>query len=631
MAQEIEVTLIVHTQEAVSELEEFAEQLNQTDKKIQKSARNASDGYKELANVFTRLLPRSMQGLIRNFNQTQRSVNRASKSVKLFNKAWIATGFGAAVVVLGELVANWDSISEAIGLTNKEMEDEIILQKKITEQTLKFNQSSEPYIDILQSTSSSINQRVAATDELVKLMPELNGLDLTSEQGMVALNAALAENVRLTEIRVRQQELEDQLREAGEDARSTELTFWQQTKNILLSDWTNARELQYISENQAEGQEKYNKILEEYNLLIAEISEIEGDRAETKRLAKENEEKERAADKKKLARLKIDKELLRAEKLLQIEKSDTANIELQLAEQRLQFQQEDQIASMELQGATDSQIERQRALHQDAMTQLYTDFLNGELEDYNKYATALQEEIERNDEAVRKSRTSLLRGEGSTGASSEEMEIQSIFDKYQKQLDLEKEFSQEYYAVYDARERELARITEKYADERTETRVKENQNALNAAQDFTGGLADMYGTLSDLSEENEERSKQYAVTEIALNSAVALANAIAGAAAAAKDKGAAAPFVLGAYIISMFSTIMNAQKQISTIMNQVGAGGGGDVAIPQPVVPNVSDDFMLNEFTGQGDRNFRAYVVESDIQGAMNNASLIDSRASLGG
>jgi len=631
MAQEIEVTLIVQTQEAVDELEAFAEQLNRTEKKIQTSGNNASKGYKELANVFTRLLPRSMQGLIRNFNQTQRSVNRASKSVKLFNKAWIATGFGAAVVVLGELVANWDSISEAIGLTNKEMEAEIVLQNKITQQTEKFSQSSQPYVDILKSTTSSINQRVTATDELVKLMPELNGLDLTSEQGMTALNSALEENVRLTEIRVRQQTLEDQLRDAGEEARSTELSFWQKTKNILLSDWTNAKELQYISENQAEGQEKYNKILEEYNLLIAEIAEIEGGRAETKRLAKEDEITERNTENKQLARLKIEKELLRAEELLKIEKSDTSNIELQLAAKKLEFQQKDQIASMELQGASNKQVKRQRVLHQDAMTQLYTDFLNGELEDYNKYATALQEEIERNDEAVSKSRTSLLRGEGSTGASSEEMEMQSIFDKYQKQLDLEKEFSQEYYAVYDARERELARITDKYADERTEAREKENKDGLNAALDFTGGVADMYGTLSDLSEENEERSKQYAVTEVALNSAVALANAIAGAAAAAKDKGAAAPFVLGAYIISMFSTIMNAQKQISTIMNQVGAGGGDDVAIPQPVVPNVSDDFMLNEFTGQGDRSFRAYVVESDIQGAMNNASLIDSRASLGG
>lgn len=635
MAQEIEVNLVVQTEEAVAQLEKFAEELNTTEKKITKSAKKSTKGYKELGDVFTRLLPRSMQGLIRNFKQTKRSIDRASKSVKLFSKAWIATGFGALVVVLGEIIANWDSIAEAVGFTNAELEETARLQSEINTEIDSFNTTTRPYVEILKDTNSSLNQRVTATDELVKLMPELNGYELDSAEGMERINIALKENEKLINIRIAKRQLEGKLEEAASKARDGELSFYENLK-ITLRDSSllgkrGANLEAQRQKNRTEGQEEYNVLMEEYLELIGESAEIEGKRADTSRIQREAEEASREDLRIQTARLKITQEQTRALEILNIERSDGAAVDLQLAEKRLLYQQEDELTAMALQGATEKQLETQRKLHVFAMNDLYNDWLAGELKDYEAYATALEEEVNRSNQAIQDSRTKLLTDEGQDGMGDEEKEYQATFDKYTKQLDLEEAFSAEYYAVYDARERELTRITDNYAAKRIKTKQDENEELFSAAKDFTGGLADMYGTLSDLSEENEERAKQYAITEIALNSAVALANAIAGAAIAAKDKGPAAPFVLGAYIISMFATIMNAQKQISGIMNGVGAGGGGDVAIPQPVVPNVSDDFMLNEFTGQGDRSFRAYVVESDIQGAISNATLVASRASLGG
>ena len=631
MAQEIEVTLVVQTEEAVSQLEAFAEELNKTEKKITTSAKKSTDGYKELGNVFTKLLPRSMQGLIRNFTQTKRSIDRASKSVKLFSKAWIATGFGALVVVLGELIANWDKISAAIGFSNEEMEAAIKLQGKITGEQIRFAQSSQPYVDILNDTASSLNQRVAATDELVKLMPELNGLDLDSEAGTLALNAALTENNRLLTIRIEKEDLLQRLSEASEKSRIGELDWWQQTKMLMASRYGAGLKAQYQLENQTEGTEEYNRLLEEYNALIGESAEIEGGRAEIAQKTKEDADSAREDLRLQTARLKITRDQTRALEILNIEKSGGAAIDLQVAEQKLLYQQEDELAAIKLQGATKKQIEIQQKLHVVAMKKLYDDWLAGELKDYQAYATALEEETKRSNQAIKDSRTKLLTAEGQEGMTDEEKEYQATFDKYKTQLDLEEWLSTEYFAVYDARERELTRITDEYSAKRVKTKKEENEALFNAALDFTGGVADMYGTLSDMQEQDEEKKKQYAVTEIALNTAVALANAIAGATKAAASNAAGAPFVLGGYIISMFATIMNAQKSINAIMSDVGAGGGDDIAIPQPVVPNVSDDFMLNEYTGEGDRSFRAYVVESDIQGAMSNSNLVAARASLGG
>ena len=635
MAQEIEVTLIVQTEDAVAQLEKFAEELNKTEKKVTKAAKKSTKGYQELGDVFTRLLPRSMQGLIRNFKQTKRSIDRASKSVKLFSKAWIATGFGALVVVLGEIIANWDSIAEAVGFTNAELEQTARLQSEINTEIDSFNTTTRPYVAILKDTNSSLNQRVTATDELVKLMPELNGYELDSAEGMERINIALKENERLIDIRIAKRQLEGKLEEAASKARDGELTFWENLK-ITLADQTlfgkrGANLEAQRQKNRTEGQEEYNLLMEEYLELIGDSAEIEGKRADTARIQREADEKAREDLRIQTARLKITQEQTRALEILNIEKSDGAAIDLQVAEQMLLYQQEDQLTAMTLQGATDEQLEIQRKLHVVAMKKLYDDWLAGELKDYEAYATALEEEVNRSNQAIEDSRAKLLSGEGKDGMTNEETEIQATIDKYNKQIDLEKLFSEEYYEVIDARERELARITAKYSAERVQTKKEENEDLFNAALDFTLGVADMYGTLSDMQEEDEEKKKQYAVTEIALNTAVALANAIAGAAKAAASTTAGAPFVLGGYIVSMFATIMNAQKSISSIMNSVGAGGGDDVSIPQPVVPNVSDDFMLNEFTGQGERSFRAYVVESDIQGAISNATLVDSRASLGG
>lgn len=58
---------------------------------------------------------------IKAFNKLNTVIGINSKSLGTFKKALIGTGLGALVVVLGSIIANWNEFTEAIGLSEKQM------------------------------------------------------------------------------------------------------------------------------------------------------------------------------------------------------------------------------------------------------------------------------------------------------------------------------------------------------------------------------------------------------------------------------------------------------------------------------------------------------------------------------
>jgi hypothetical protein len=56
------------------------------------------------------------------FVSVGKGVRAASASLSLFQKALIATGIGALVVLVGTLAANWDKVTKALGGVTKEQE-----------------------------------------------------------------------------------------------------------------------------------------------------------------------------------------------------------------------------------------------------------------------------------------------------------------------------------------------------------------------------------------------------------------------------------------------------------------------------------------------------------------------------
>ena len=106
------------------------------------------------------------------FVSVGKGIRAASASLSLFQKALIATGIGALVVLVGTLAANWDKVTKALGGVTKEQEKQLEDAKKLvaaqeeqfknvtgTEETLKRQGKTEREIlDLkIQQTNETIN------------------------------------------------------------------------------------------------------------------------------------------------------------------------------------------------------------------------------------------------------------------------------------------------------------------------------------------------------------------------------------------------------------------------------------------------------------------------------------------
>ncbi len=145
--------------------------------------------------------------------------------------------------------------------------------------------------------------------------------------------------------------------------------------------------------------------------------------------------------------------------------------------------------------------------------------------------------------------------------------------------------------------------------------------------------------IAQIEAEAAERERRYAVGQVLLQQGMAIANAIAGATAAAAATGPGAPFTIGAYIATMVGAVVAGFAQVKSIMNEAEAaniptpseqGGGAERATTQTLDPNLATDFA-NPFTGEdgGTDPLQAYVVLSDIQGQQADYERITQNASL--
>ena len=74
--------------------------------------------------------------------------------------------------------------------------------------------------------------------------------------------------------------------------------------------------------------------------------------------------------------------------------------------------------------------------------------------------------------------------------------------------------------------------------------------------------------IAQIEAEAAERERRYATPQVLLQQGRALANAIAGATAAAAATGPGAPFAIGAYIATMVGAVITGFAQVKSIMNE---------------------------------------------------------------
>lgn len=235
------------------------------------------------------------------------------------------------------------------------------------------------------------------------------------------------------------------------------------------------------------------------------------------------------------------------------------------------------------------------------------------------------------------------------GKTERELELEELEIEMERLAEIKRLANDTEVDLEEERRRRLAEIQDKYdkqeqakkdkiaaADIARERTIREDK--IKGARMTASALGQIAGVLRAQGEEGVRAAKAFAVAELAINTAVAIANAIAGATKAAKDTSVAAPFVLAGYIAAMVGTVVSSIAQASQILSSVPEGGG--VSDPTAGVSAASAAPTIDpaaaastELEGAEQAQLapiQAFVVETDMTGNQQNISQIENQVTFG-
>ncbi len=102
------------------------------------------------------------------------AVGTSTGALKLFRLALIGTGIGAVIVLIGELIANWDNLTKAIFGTTKQVSQFTKIQAEARKNTALQVKQLDFYAGVVLDVNKSENERAVA-------LRELNSLGVISE------------------------------------------------------------------------------------------------------------------------------------------------------------------------------------------------------------------------------------------------------------------------------------------------------------------------------------------------------------------------------------------------------------------------------------------------------------------
>jgi hypothetical protein len=158
---------------------------------------------------------------------------------------------------------------------------------------------------------------------------------------------------------------------------------------------------------------------------------------------------------------------------------------------------------------------------------------------------------------------------------------------------------------------------------------------IQAAQSTANALGQIAGFLEQQGEAGVVAAKAFAVAELAINTAMAISSAIAGATSAAAAGGPSAPFLQVAYIASMVGSVVAAVAQAQNILGGVPGPSGGNITggVSAPAAPSVSTlATSTTEITNADAAQLapvQAFVVESQLSGSQENIQQIQNQATF--
>lgn len=621
MAKEREIPLNakvnVDAKDAGESIEEFGEKVDNLRKRSRRTTKEGKKDWGEFANLFSGLLPRNLQMLVRKFRSTRRAVGRLGKSFKVLKSAFAGLGIGLLIIALETLIDRWDDITRLLSGVTEEQERYNDVVKAGSKALDDYNTRNAEYIRAVENSSESTAIRTEALDTLAKSMREIKDLDIESAEGLERFNEAVERQVDLVRIQAEEQELLNQINTLRNEKNETELSWY----NYLANE--KGRQ-QILDDKKAEKDVEINALLERYNKLQQERLTHEADR--TAELERQAEEARKAAE--------AERERQQQEAEAEREREQLKQEALRNAEYRegvmKTFERDELLRSLNARDRARKELELER------------EEAKQKLEDANASAEELEAlavfyDNRKKDLEQRFADEDLKTREEADKKFSEKEENQFL----ERQAKLDDEYLR-YREQYKDHKDILLSLDKWYAGEKQKidddaaanelkTRLATLDAETSARNAKLRAAEDIATQLNRLSEEGSNAQKAFAVTQVLLSQAQAVSSAIASAVKAAANTGPAAPVVTPLLIAQMVGIALSSFAQVRSILQQAGADapsavqrGGGRGGQTQALVPQ-----------GVGGRQQQlpqvnqSYVVQSQLQGQMHLQSSLEKRLHL--
>ena len=609
------------TSEAVANMEAVENAARRTSRETKKDWGGVTD-------LFSSVLPRGLQRSIRQFKSTTRSVGRLSKSFKVLKAAWASIGIGAIIIALELLVENWDKVTDAINGTTDAQKAQAKATEAGEDATRSATSEMEVYLDVLQDVNASDEARLQAMNELIKKTGLLKGVNLESVEGQKQVQKVYDDYINNLEKEAKLKSATASLdaKKAELDKQSyTDFNFAQMAKITALlqlgaNETAANKAVEYALENKLEMEAELLALKEQQRVAQDEYAKTEStilkDLAEQTDILRKAEEEERAAEKNKQDALnkaaKIAADLARqaeadAKYLADLEKRISEEIMLaKIEDEQLRAEAELEIRHIEmldkaaLAGATSEQL----LLIEDKYLMDLADL---------KESYRVDDPNVKTPEEIAEEQADVLAEMDLAALNELEQERFRIQERLDQRLELANGNHALMIQAQDLFDAESIALTEETEAKKQAIKEAGIKATVNAAR----GL---FSTMGKMAEDGSEQAKALAITDVLLAQAVSLANGIKVASKAAKD-----PYTLAAGIITAITAVMGAFVGVKAILNEAGApsgGGGGGVPSTTPLVP---EQVSRTETTG------KAFVVQSDLEGAALQANQLYSQTALGG
>jgi len=173
-----------------------------------------------------------------------------------------------------------------------------------------------------------------------------------------------------------------------------------------------------------------------------------------------------------------------------------------------------------------------------------------------------------------------------------------------------------------------------------EAKQADRQKGLAAASSIVGSLGQLAGLMGKQSAESVALQKTMAIAQVAINTAMSISAAIAGATSSAAATGPGAVVATPVFIATQIATVLAALAQVGTILASVpGPSAGGSISgasanIPSSAPPSIDPvTTSTSEFgNAQGAQlaPIQAFVIETEMTGNQNNISQIENQITFG-